>query len=48
MNTVLDTFGASRQLSFDRDARTGAPTIELAHEAMLTAGPGSTMHRRRA
>ena len=35
MAIVLDTFGASRQLSFDRDARTGAPTIELAHEAML-------------
>jgi WD40 repeat protein/class 3 adenylate cyclase len=43
MTTVLDTFGASRQLSFDRDARTGAPTIELAHEAMLTAWP--RLHR---
>ena len=43
MATVLDTFGASRQLSFDRDARTGEPTIELAHEAMLTAWP--RMHR---
>jgi WD40 repeat protein/class 3 adenylate cyclase len=39
MTTVIDTFGASRQLSFDRDARTGAPTIELAHEAILTAWP---------
>jgi WD40 repeat protein/class 3 adenylate cyclase len=43
MATVLDTYGASRQLSFDRDARTGAPTIELAHEAMLTAWP--RLHR---
>ena len=43
MATVIDTFGASRQLSFDRDARTGAPTIELAHEAMLTAWP--RLHR---
>src|SRR5918996_2483598 len=43
MSIVLDTFGASRQLSFDRDARTGAPTIELAHEAMLTAWP--RLHR---
>jgi WD40 repeat protein/class 3 adenylate cyclase len=43
MNTVLDTFGASRQLSFDRDAKTGSPTIELAHEAMLTAWP--RLHR---
>ena len=43
MARVIDTFGASRQLSFDRDARTGAPTIELAHEAMLTAWP--RLHR---
>ena len=43
MATVLDTFGASRQLSFDRDARTGEPTIELAHEAILTAWP--RLHR---
>src|SRR5918995_356413 len=43
MTTVLDAFGASRQLSFDRDARTGEPTIELAHEAMLTAWP--RLHR---
>ncbi len=43
MATVLDTFGASRQLSFDRDGRTGEPTIELAHEAMLTAWP--RLHR---
>ncbi len=43
MATALDTFGSSRQLSFDRDARTGEPTIELAHEAMLTAWP--RLHR---
>jgi WD40 repeat protein/class 3 adenylate cyclase len=43
MTTVLDTFGASRQLSFDRDAKAGAPTVELAHEAMLTAWP--RLHR---
>ena len=43
MANVIDTFGASRQLSFDRDAATGAPTIELAHEAMLTAWP--RLHR---
>jgi WD40 repeat protein/class 3 adenylate cyclase len=39
MTAVLDSFGASRQLSFDRDTKTGAATIELAHEAMLTAWP---------
>ena len=43
MTTVIDAFGASRQLSFDRDARTGASTIELAHEAILTAWP--RLHR---
>ena len=43
MATVLDAYGSSRQLSFDRDAKTGAPTIELAHEAMLTAWP--RLHR---
>jgi YD repeat-containing protein len=43
MATVIDTYGASRQLSFDRDVRTGAPTLELAHEAMLTAWP--RLHR---
>ena len=43
MTTVLDAFGASRLLSFDRDAKTGEPTIELAHEAILTAWP--RLHR---
>jgi WD40 repeat protein/DNA-binding SARP family transcriptional activator len=43
MTTVLDAFGVSRLLSFDRDAGTGAPTIELAHEAILTAWP--RLHR---
>ena len=43
MATVLDAFGTSRQLSFDRDARTGEPTIELAHEAILSAWP--RLHR---
>ncbi len=34
---MLDPFGASRLLSFDRDSRSGEPTIEVAHEALLTA-----------
>ncbi|MEX2457506.1 MAG: hypothetical protein WD770_00795 [Actinomycetota bacterium] len=37
MAGVLDAFGASRLLSFDRDSRSGAPTVEVAHEALLTA-----------
>ena len=28
-------FGTSRLLSFDRDPRTGTPTVEVAHEALL-------------
>jgi WD40 repeat protein len=34
---VIDSFGASRLLSFDRDSRSLAPTVEVAHEALLTA-----------
>jgi WD40 repeat protein/class 3 adenylate cyclase len=34
---VIDSYGASRLLSFDRDSRTGAPTVEVAHEALLMA-----------
>jgi class 3 adenylate cyclase len=37
MNTVIDAFGSSRLLSFDRDARTGAATVQIAHEALLAA-----------
>jgi basic membrane lipoprotein Med (substrate-binding protein (PBP1-ABC) superfamily)/DNA-binding SARP family transcriptional activator len=36
VEVVLDTFGRHRLLSFDRSAATGAPTVELAHEALLT------------
>ncbi len=32
---VLDTFGAQRLLSFDRDPITRSPTVEVAHEALL-------------
>lgn len=33
---VLDRFGSHRLLTFDRDPATGAPTVEVAHEALLT------------
>ena len=36
METALDAFGAGRLLSFDRDPFTGMPTVEVAHEALLT------------
>ncbi len=37
MQTVLDRFGRARLLSFDRDLRTGAATVEIAHDALLEA-----------
>ena len=39
MNGVLDRFGASRLLSFDRDAGSHEPTVEIAHEALLRSWP---------
>lgn len=37
LQTVLDVFGGGRLLRFDRDAVSGAPTLELAHDALLAA-----------
>ncbi|MEP7019294.1 MAG: BTAD domain-containing putative transcriptional regulator [Pseudonocardiales bacterium] len=34
---VLDVFGRHRFLTFDRDPATREPTVEIAHEALLTA-----------
>ena len=34
---VLDAFGRHRFLTFDRDPATREPTVEIAHEALLTA-----------
>lgn len=36
LQTVIDSFVEHRLLTLDRDAVTGAPTVELAHEALLT------------
>ena len=36
MVEVVDGFGAARLLSFDRDAETREPTVEVAHEALIT------------
>jgi WD40 repeat protein/serine/threonine protein kinase/two-component SAPR family response regulator len=33
--TIIDKFGAARLLTFDRDAMTRSPTVEMAHEALL-------------
>ncbi len=35
MNSVLDAFSKSRLLTFDRDPATRAPTVEIAHEALI-------------
>jgi len=32
---VIEAFGKSRLLSFDRDLQTRGPTVEVAHEALL-------------
>jgi basic membrane lipoprotein Med (substrate-binding protein (PBP1-ABC) superfamily)/DNA-binding SARP family transcriptional activator len=37
MQEVIAVFGRHRLLSFDMDPVTGAPTVEVAHEALLTA-----------
>ncbi len=36
VDDVIDTFGRHRLLSFDRDPTTRGPTVELAHEALIT------------
>ncbi len=36
---VLDAFGHSRLLAFDRDAATRGPTVEVSHEALLREWP---------
>lgn len=35
-DVVTDTFGRHRLLSFDRDPTTRTPTVEIAHESLLT------------
>jgi WD40 repeat protein/class 3 adenylate cyclase len=35
LEEAIQEFGAWRLLSFDRDPRSGAPTIEVAHEALM-------------
>jgi WD40 repeat protein/DNA-binding SARP family transcriptional activator len=36
VDEVLDAFGRTRLLTFDHDPVTGAPTVEVAHEALLS------------
>ena len=37
VSTILTRFGAERLLTFDRDSQTGAATVEVSHEALLSA-----------
>ncbi|MBU1747575.1 MAG: hypothetical protein KKA73_07795, partial [Chloroflexi bacterium] len=37
LETVLDLFGRHRLLTFDQDPAIGAPTVEIAHEALIAA-----------
>lgn len=39
MQWTLDRFGAARLVTFDRDVATRAPTVEVAHEALLREWP---------
>ncbi|HRF49433.1 MAG TPA: hypothetical protein PLC98_17510, partial [Anaerolineales bacterium] len=39
LKQVLDSFGRSRLLAFDRDAATRGPTVEVSHEALLREWP---------
>jgi WD40 repeat protein/transcriptional regulator with XRE-family HTH domain len=39
ISAVLDAFGKTRLLSFDRDLQTRGPTVEVAHEALLREWP---------
>ena len=39
MHDVIRLFGDHRLLSFDSDPLTGSPTVEVAHEALLTTWP---------
>lgn len=39
ISEVIDKFGRARLLSLDRDRITRAPTVEIAHEALLAAWP---------
>lgn len=39
VSAVLTAFGAARLLTFDRDPVTRSPTVEIAHDALLTTWP---------
>ena len=39
LQRVIDAFGEARLLTFDRDRTTRTPTVELAHEALITGWP---------
>ena len=36
LQAVIESYGTARLMTFDRDQVTGSPTVEVAHEALLT------------
>lgn len=39
LQTLLESFGSHRLLTFDRDVESGSPSVEVAHEALLREWP---------
>src|SRR5262249_39997012 len=39
MHAAIEAFANSRVLTYDADPLTGAPTVEISHETLLTAWP---------
>jgi DNA-binding SARP family transcriptional activator/DNA-binding beta-propeller fold protein YncE/energy-coupling factor transporter ATP-binding protein EcfA2 len=39
MTAIIDAYGAARLLTFDHDPQTRAPTVEIAHEALIQEWP---------
>jgi WD40 repeat protein len=39
LSAIIDAYGAARLLTFDHDPQTRAPTVEIAHEALLQEWP---------
>lgn len=39
VQTIIERFGAIRFLTFDHDPESGAPTVELAHESLVSEWP---------
>lgn len=45
LHPVLERYGAARLLTFDQEVETRAPTVEVAHEALLREWPRLSPYR---